>query len=73
MEAYVVKFEDGSYWKGKGGKITKNLQGASFLRECDVRNKEDLYHIKRIVERYYGLKEPKVIIVDIEEIGEKEC
>lgn len=68
MEAYVVQFEDGSYWKGKGGKVTKDLRGASFLRKCDVEN-ENLEHITRIAKRYHNLYEPKILKVTIEVIA----
>ena len=54
-EAYVIQFEDGSYWKGQGGKITKDLRSASFLRECDIKNKDNLKHISRMIEKYYNL------------------
>lgn len=68
MEVYVVQFEDGSYWKGQGGKTTKELRSASFLRKCDVEN-ENLAHIIRIAKRYHGLCEPKILKVTIEVVA----
>lgn len=35
---YVVQFDDGTYWKGKGGRVTTDLGSAAFLRECDIRD-----------------------------------
>lgn len=65
MISYVVRFEDGSYWKGQGAKITKELRSASFLRECDVQG-YSLDHIKWMVEKKYGLTNLKIIKVKIE-------
>lgn len=64
MECYVVQFEDGSYWKGQGAKITKELRSASFLRACDVKG-SGFDHIKRMAKREYGLTEPKIVKVII--------
>ena len=64
MECYVVQFEDGSYWKGQGAKITKELRSASFLRRCDVTG-AGFDHIKRMAKREYGLVEPKIVKVII--------
>lgn len=70
IKAYVVKFENGTYWKGQGGKITPNLISASFLRKSSIENKSDIEHIKRIVKMKYGLSEPKIMSVEIEECCE---
>lgn len=68
MDCYVVQFEDGSFWKGQGAKITKELRSASFLRECDIRG-TNFDHIKRMAKRNYNLVEPKILRVKIEILG----
>lgn len=65
---YVVQFEDGSYWKGQGAKLTKELRSASFLRKCDIEG-INLDHIKWQVESKYNLKEPKIIKVKLETLN----
>ena len=64
MECFVIQFEDGSYWKGQGAKITKELRSASFLRACDVKG-SGFDHIKRMAKRNYNLEAPKVVKVVI--------
>lgn len=68
-EAYVIQFEDGSYWKGQGGKITKELRSASFLRECDIKNIDNLTHISRMCERYYNLHTLNILKINISVVG----
>lgn len=69
MICYVVQFEDGSYWKGQGARITRELRSASFLRECDVVG-INLEHIKDMAEMKYNLTTPKVLKVKLEVLEE---
>lgn len=64
---YVIKFDNNRYWKGQGGRLTRFLRSASFLREIDISGKNLVFIINKIKKLHPNIVHYKIIKVHFEE------